>query len=162
MATARNKFLDRGYDGPDPPENDRLYVDDDGAVVYDWPINHSDEDDFGRQRNVEMTASTGGQRLVMQQGDPEPLILRLRGTILTFAQHEMMWAWWVWSTYRTVEFHDFDGNQYEVQILAYKPTRVRVADNPRDRENAPHHIWRYSIEMLVVNVLSGDWDWGYA
>lgn len=123
--------------------------------TYSWEVNHDAEETFGQQRNISHSANTANVGLVRQQGAKEPLTLRYTGTILTLLQLQEMWGWFNACDTQTIHFEDFEGNKYEVIITSFLPIRKRVARNPRDPTNAPTHIWTYSIEMDVIQILSG-------
>lgn len=125
--------------------------------VYDWQVNHSEEEEFGRSRAITRAATTSGVGMVRQQGEDGPLVLKLRGKILHRAQYQEMWRWFQLSRTQTIWFLDFDANRYEVQITAFTPKRVRkLANHGRDAANTPWHYWEYGMEMEVINVLWGD------
>src|SRR3954467_15778758 len=90
---------------------------------YDWPVNHSEENSFGKTRQVSTGANSANTGLTMQQGDDEPMVIELTGTILHSSQHAAMIRWFAISKQQTVYFTDFAGDSYEVVILAYTPTR---------------------------------------
>lgn len=123
--------------------------------AYDWLVNHSDEGETGKTRNITRTANTGVVGLVKQQGDDGPYILKLSGTILHRSQLQQMWAWYALCRTQTIYFYDFDGQGFEVQITSFMPTRHRTLRNPRD-PSAPLHYWTYNIEMEVYRFLNGD------
>lgn len=127
------------------------------SETYAWVINHSDEEETGRDRSVTIEANTGNVGLVKQQGELTPLTLRYTGTILTRAQLVTMNAWYTKCETRSIHFTDFAGDAYEVVITAFHPKRLRAALNPRDPVNAPLHYWTYTIEMMVLAVLGGTW-----
>lgn len=131
------------------------FIDPKTAAEYSWAINHDEEEEVGRSRNIQHTANTANTGLVRQQGAQEPLELKYSGTILTLAQLQYMWAWFALCESQTIWFQDFENNVYEVTISAFHPVRKRVARNPRDLTNAPLHIWDYTIEMDVIRVRSG-------
>jgi hypothetical protein len=124
--------------------------------VYDWPINHSEEEEAGQEKNIEHGGTTNRVGLVRQQGDPAPYVLRYSGTILNTAQFQAMTWWTSLTNYQSIHFRDFDDNLYEVIITQFKPTRHRTLRNPRDQASAPLHFWRYTIEMEVLRFISGD------
>lgn len=125
---------------------------------YSWPINHSEEDDFGKRRSIEHGAKTNGTGLVRQQSDDGPIIIRLRGVIFHESQLQAMISWWKLCETQTIYFKDFQGNEYEVLITEFLPTRQRTIKNPRDFANAPYWFWRYEIAMEVVTIRAGDWS----
>jgi hypothetical protein len=145
---ARNIFNDRSLPAApltDPHPN-----------PYPWPINHSDEDEVGRDRNITLEANTGNVGLVKQQGELTPLTFRYSGTILTRAQLSQMLFWFTKCETHSIDFTDFAGDSYEVLITSFKPTRHRTLRNPRD-PGAPLWYWTYTIEMMVLTVRAGAW-----
>lgn len=138
----RNKFID--------PAGNR--------TTYNWSINHSEEDEFGKVRNIEHAANTANTGLVKQQSDDSPMLIRVRGVVLHKAQIEEMIAWWDLSETQTIYFEDFTEDSYEVIITAFRPTRHRTIKNPRDYANAPYWFWRYEMEMEVVRFIDSIWE----
>lgn len=137
---ARNRFTD-------PATND----------TYDWQINHSEEESFGKTRNIEHTAPTSGTGLVKQQSDDGPLVIKVKGVMLHKAQVQEFINWWKVTHSRTIYFKDFTGDEYEVLITSFLPLRKRTIRNPRDFANAPLWYWEYELEMEVITVRSGLW-----
>lgn len=125
---------------------------------YSWPFNHSEESEFGKSRNIEHGGNTGDVGFVRQQSDDSPLVLRFSGTILVKAQLTEMLAWFEICKRRTIHFKDFAGDEYEVIITKFVPTRRPTVRNPRDPTNAPTWYWHYEIDMDVVTVISGTWS----
>lgn len=124
-------------------------------TYYDWHVNHDEEDSFGKTRTYEHTALLKGTGLVIQQGDDQPMQIKVSGTIFHRAQIEAFDAWMAWTKVETIHFRDFAGDEYEVLITSFQPKRVRTLLNPRD-SGAPLHYWKYSLEMEVVEIISGD------
>lgn len=124
--------------------------------VYNWHVNHSEEGDFGKKRNIESTANTANVGLVQQQGSDEPLVLRLTGTILHQAQFDAMKSYFNLSRTQSIIFKDFAGDEYEVSITDWTPKRVRTIRNPKDTSIRLHY-WTYSLEMRVLRVIAGAW-----
>lgn len=118
-----------------------------------WPINHSAEQEVGRDRGVTFEANSANTGLVKQQGALAPLVLRYEGTILDPAQLQAMLAWQALCETQTIYFTDFAGDSYEVLITSFRPTRKRTLRNPRHPELL--HYWTYSIELTVVRILAG-------
>jgi len=138
----RNVFIDPAGSRPD----------------YPWAINHSDEEEFGKKRNIEQGATTANNGFVKQQSDDSPLIIRVNGSILTQAQFEEMKAWWKLCESQTIYFRDFAGDEYEVIISEFLPTRHKTIRNPRDFANAPYWFWRYKMSMEVIRIRAGTWE----
>lgn len=128
------------------------------GFAYDWPVNHDEEDSFGKERAITEAAPTAhgnvpGVGLIRQQGDEAGMRLKLSGSILDPDQLRMMWAFFEATRVNSIFFRDFAGDEYEVLITAYKAPRTRVARNPRD----PAHpwIWHYTLTMEVVTIRAG-------
>lgn len=124
---------------------------------YPWPINHSEEEETGKERTVEHGANTASTGLVKQQADDQPLTFRFSGTVLKKEQLTEFIRWFNLCKTQTIYFHDFAGESFEVIITAFKPQRKRTVKNPRDYANAPLWYWHYTIEMEVVRVIDGVW-----
>lgn len=130
------------------------------ADFYDWDINHKEEEEFGKERQVTYGANTANTGLIKQQGDASPLKIQVRGTVLQKSQHDEFIAWWKLCgdpDPQTIYFKDFADEEYEVIITAYKPTRKGVAANPRGGTAAPLWYWEYTMTMEVITIRSGSW-----
>lgn len=141
MAYGRCKFID-----PAPG----------GLGAYNWQVNYDTEESFGKRRNIERTASTGGIGTVRQQGVDEPLTIRVTGVILHAAQHQKMIDYFSVCKHRSIIYEDFEGYQAEVLIVEFKPLRKRTMRNPRD-PSIRLHYFEYSLELDVLRVISGPW-----
>jgi hypothetical protein len=130
------------------------------GTFYDWLVNHDEEDAFGRERNIEVTATVAGAtgNLVRQQGDDSPPRLRLSGKILHQSQVIQMDYWMLRTRYETIHFRDFAGDEYEVIITSFQPKRIRTIKNPRDPA-APLWYWSYTLEMQVIRAIAGARVW---
>jgi hypothetical protein len=124
---------------------------------YDWQVNHSTEGSFGKSRQITESANTANTGLVKQQGDAQPLKMKLQGTIFHKKQVEEFVRFWQLCESQTIIFKDFTGDEYEVLILNFDPVRKRTVRNPRDAKNAPLWYWTYELEMEVIRVISGVW-----
>lgn len=127
------------------------------STKWAWPVNHSEEEETGKERSVENGANTAGTGLNPIQADDQPLQFSYSGTIFSKAQVTEMIAWFELCKTQTIYFHDFAGDSYEVIITSFKPTRHRTIRNPRDFKNAPLWYWTYTIQMRVVRVIDGIW-----
>lgn len=128
------------------------------GATYAWEINHAEESESGRNRNVETRANTGNVGLVRQQGELTPLVLRYTGTILRQPQLDTMLGWFLLCETQSIYFTDFAGDSYEVLISNFQPRRVRAMLNLRGQATNPQHYWTYTIEMHVLNVRSGSYE----
>lgn len=138
------------------PRTPNKFKDPKTATTWEWPVNHSEEQETGVSRSVQHGAKTAGG-LVRQQADDQPLNLRYSGTIFHKAQVTEMIHWFQLCATQTINFEDFAGDEYEVLITSFQPVRKRTIRNPRDFTNAPLWYWTYEIEMEVVRVIKGIW-----
>lgn len=138
MAVVKNKFTD--------PATGTDYV---------WLINHSEEDPMEKRRDITRSGKTALTGLTRIQGEESPMVLRLKGTILHASQNQMFWDLWEKCADQTLYFTDFNGEQFEVLITGYVPTRTRVLRNVNDVANMPHHIIKYELELEVIRFISG-------
>lgn len=123
--------------------------------VYNWHINHNEEQGSSKARAIEHTANTGLTGLVRQQGAETPFVMQLKGTILQEVQHVKFLQFFEACSSRTIRYYDFNGDGYEVLITRYDHPRRRTVRNPRDPVDAPMHVWDYTLEMEVITFLSG-------
>lgn len=125
------------------------------GTVYQWPVNHDEEDASGKTRQITATAPVAGVGRIRQQGEENPLQIRWSGKILHRAHLQQMWAWFAVSRTQSIYLYDFDNQGYEVVITDFTPQRHRTLRNPRD-PSAPMHYWSYSITFDVLNFLAGN------
>lgn len=127
------------------------------GAFYDFQVNPSEEQEFGKSRSIEHSAPTSGLGLVRQQGDPSPLVLKASGTILHEAQLTALAGWFQLSEDQTIYLRDHALDSYEGLLTVFRPMRKRTLRNPRDFANAPLWYWSYNLEFEVVRILSGPW-----
>jgi hypothetical protein len=125
---------------------------------YSWQMNHSQEEDQGKSRQIEKTANTANTGFIRQQSDSDGLVLHYSGTILHKAQLQQMVAWYNLCDSQTIFFTDFAGDQYEIIITDFKATRHPTIRNPRDYTNAPLWYWKFDISMDVVRIIDSVWE----
>lgn len=141
------------------------FIDPVTGETWDWPINHSDETGSaskgggqgGLGRNFTVSAPTSLGIRIRQQGANDPLSFSWKGTALTRAQHQEFLRWWNISKAHTIILRDFSGDEYEVMITSYIPTRKPVVQNRNDPDNAATWVYDYQIDLDVITVLSGDY-----
>jgi hypothetical protein len=134
------------------------FIDPATGNTYNWPINHREESEFGRARSmVRMAPSRSGVGLGRQQGEDSPMLIQIKGVILTKAQRDALISWYALCETQTIYFEDFSGERYEVIITSFKPTRRGVVRNHQDLANMPTWVYDYTMEMEVVKALVGPW-----
>lgn len=122
---------------------------------YTWPVNHSEESEVDLAQGVSASASTGGGNLVLQQGDEQPMVFSLEGTIFAKSQLVAFKTWLLLCKAQTIDFHKYDGDVFTVLITDFKPKQKRTIHNPKDSANAPLWYWTYQMQMTVVAVKAG-------
>lgn len=122
---------------------------------YTWTINQSEEEEVQRSRQMGDGAPTQDIGLMPQQGANYPLVFQWKGTIFTQADKDAMDSWYALCDSQSIYLTDFDGNEYEVLITDWGAQRVAVAWN---RRGQIPWLWKYTITIRVLNVLSGDWS----
>lgn len=127
-----------------------------GLGTYSFEVNNNDED-VARRRNVDSFQNTSGGSWIFQQGQDDPLTISISGTMLTKSQNRMLTWFFNRCSQHTMIYEDFEGQQYEVMITAFAPKRVRATRNPRGGVDNPLHYYTYTMEMMVLTVMSGDW-----
>lgn len=133
-------------------------IDPSGALgVYTWDVGYNEEGEFGQRRNLEAIANTAGTGYVVQQGQDEPQAISVSGKFTTKAQHQQFIRFFKRGKLQSMIFEDFEGAQYEVLITAYLPKRMRASRNPRGGASAMYHYYSYTLEMMVLRVITGDW-----
>lgn len=125
-----------------------------GNTTYAWPVNYLSQEGPARVANVSFDSQANGLGVMATEGDISPLILSLSGTILHKAQHITFLTYFKMEN--TFRYTDEEGNEYEVTMDAYEPTKERVLWNPRD-VNMRSHKWTYKMRLRVVRIISGDY-----
>ena len=134
-----------------------VFTDPTNGETYTWAINHESENDAtGQERSISYGGTSGG-RTIAQQGNSKPLEFHLSGSVLSEAQHEAFIDWYNRCENRTIYWTDPAGDQYEVQITTYNPTRQRTIKNPKGGAKNQLWYWRYELSMRVIRVISGPW-----
>lgn len=131
------------------------FIDPKTGGKYEWQVGHDTEGATGKKRNITHSANTHGTGLVRQQGDVQPLVLKYEGKILHLKQYEEFWRFFELCETQTIIYHDYMGEEFEVLITEFDPTRLPTVKNPKDFAHAPFHYWKYTIEMEVVRVIKG-------
>lgn len=124
--------------------------------IYNFPVNHDEEEPTTKSRTITRTANTGNIGAVRQQGDDGALLLKYHGRTPYRAQAQGLWAWYNLSKNQTIYFYDYDNQGYEVQITELSVTRRRKLSYFGKDPSAPHHTYEWSITMEVYAVLAGD------
>lgn len=126
------------------------------APVYAWYINHSEEEEVQNSRQMADGAPTSDIGLMPQQGAAYPLVFQWKGTIFRQVDKDAMDGWYALCQNQSIYLVDFTGSSYEVIITDWNVQRVPVGNNKRGG-NIPW-LWKYTIIIRILNVISGDWS----
>lgn len=129
--------------------------------TYDWPFNPSwdAETKAGtgysqKARQIERTSNTGNNGATRQQGDDGPFIMHWEFPVFTSAHEEALWNWYELCDTQTIYLNDFDGEQYEGQIITLGRQRTGVAAGPGDI-SSQGFFSQMLMEFEVYHFLSG-------
>src|ERR1700752_3000357 len=94
--------------------------------TYTWPVNppYDGENAATKQRQIERTSNTGTIGATKQIGDDGPYIIDWKVNVFTAAFEQALWQWWGLCKKQSIYLVDFNGEQYEGQIVTL--TRPRV------------------------------------
>lgn len=120
------------------------------SSTYSWPRNPSSEQPASKVRNIERTSNTGNVGSVKQQGDDGALILDWSIICETRAMEVALLTWYVTSKTQTIYVTDWDGEEYEVQIIAVSRQRV-----PSGGSSGEYAV--YDLQLEVYRFISGVW-----
>lgn len=122
---------------------------------YVWPVGHTEEGESGQRRQISSMANTANVGLVRQQGDLQPEVFQLTGTIFTRAHLNSMILWAFLCETQTINFTHPDGGVYEVSITTFTHKRQRAVFNFRAVSVADRYwTWKYTLEMDVIRVIT--------
>lgn len=134
-----------------------IFVDPAGVIgPYSWYINHTEESEVQLSRQMADGAPVADIGLMPQQGVEYPLVFQWKGTIFRQADKDAMDGWFGLCQSQSIFLTDFTGSSYEVIITDWNVQRVGVANNMRGG-HIPW-LWKYTINIRVLAVLSGDWS----
>lgn len=126
-----------------------------GFPPYAWYINHSEEEEVQNSRQMGSGAPTSDIGLIPQQGERYPLVFQWKGTLFRQVDKNEMDFWYELCQVHSIYLIDFSGSSYEIIITDWNVQRVPVSVNKR---GGVPWLWKYSITMRILNVLSGDWS----
>ncbi len=122
-------------------------------VTYAWPVNYLEQDGPARAKSVTYDAKASSLGNIGTEGDDGPLEINLSGTILNRSQLITFYEYY--GLANSFRYTDEDGGQYEVTMVSFEPTKVRVRWNPRD-VTMRMHKYTYKMKMRVLRIIAGD------
>lgn len=124
-------------------------------TTYEWPVNYLQQEGPARVSNVSYDSQASALGVIATEGEVAPLVLTLSGTILHKEQHLTFLTYF--RLEHTFRYTDEEGNEFEVTMLSYEPTKERVRWNPRDPDMRMHK-WTYKMALRVVRIIDGDYE----
>jgi hypothetical protein len=121
------------------------------AASYAWAANPNSENAGVKQRAIERTSNTGNAGVVKQQGDDGPLILDWQVIVQTAAMETALWQWWQTSKVHTIYLTDWDGEEYEGQIILL--SRQRIPSGGPRTEYATYEM-QFEVYRFISGVLA--------
>lgn len=127
------------------------------ASSYVWAVNpgfDAETTPAGKQIAIERTSNTGSVGATKQQGDDGPYILHWEFNVY-HASHELaMFVWYALSRKQTIYLTDFNGEQYEGQIITCQRQRIGAMTGPGDTGARGYYL-KFVFEFEVWLFLTG-------
>lgn len=129
-----------------------IFTDPRTASTYTWPANPNSEATAAKERQIERTSKTGNVGSVKQQGDDGPYILDWSILVATGAFEVALWEWYVLSELQTIYVTDWDGDEYEGQIIQLY--RQRVPEPLKGRIDYATYNFQFEVYRFVSGTLA--------
>jgi hypothetical protein len=129
-----------------------IFTDPRTSSTYTWPRNPSSENAATKTRNIERTSNTGNVGATKQQGDDGPLILDFTINVLTTAMEVALWQWYNLSKLQTIYLTDWDGEEWEGQIIEL--SRQRLAQPVAGRIDYMVYDFQFEVYRLISGPLA--------
>lgn len=127
------------------------------ATTYAWPVNppHGGQTQPAqKQIQIDRASNTGNVGTVKQQGDDGPYIIHWEPLVFHRAHEVALWTWRELSKKQSIYLTDFDGDEYEGQIITLARQKIGVLSGPGDTNGRKFYA-KYIFEFEVWNFLSG-------
>lgn len=102
--------------------------------TYTWAVNppYGGIQPQAKTRQIQRTSNTGNVGVTKQQGDDGPYIIHWQVAVFHKAQQTAMWQWYQLCKMQTIYLTDWEGNEYEGQIISMQDQWVGVVAGPGD------------------------------
>lgn len=122
------------------PELNRVtFVNPANGDTYQWPLNPEQDAETQagvgyqvKSRSIERTSNTGNIGATRQQGDDGPFVIHWQFNCYSAAFEEQLFAWYELCRSQSIYFTDFDGEEYEGQIITTSRMRTGALAGPGD------------------------------
>lgn len=126
--------------------------------TYVWHVGYEGQEGPARISNTSYDAQASSLGLIATEGEPSPMELTLTGRIIHRVQYlRLLQFFQIPNTFR---YTDEEGNEFEVTMSAFEPTKRRVYWNPADA-NMRHHIWDYRMRLRVLRIMDDNYYEGF-
>lgn len=125
--------------------------------TYQWPINPGFDgvtQPATKQRQIDRTSNTGNVGATKQQGDDGSYVLHWEPLIFHAEHERQLFAWFQLCKSQTIYLTDWNGEQYEGQIITLARTRQGAGGGPGDT-NSRGFYETYVFEFEVWRFISG-------
>jgi hypothetical protein len=102
--------------------------------VYNWQVNppYTGIQPQTKARQIQRTSNTANVGVTKQQGDDGPLIIHWQVAVFHAHQQEQMWWWYQLCKRQTIFLTDWEGNEYEGQIISMQDQWTGLVGGPGD------------------------------
>lgn len=133
------------------------FTDPNTADTYVWPVNpgyDGQTQPAQKQTQIDRTSNTGNVGSVKQQGDDGPYIIHWEPLVFHTAHETALWTWYALSKKQSIYLADFDGEEYEGQIITLARQKIGVLRGPGDTNERKFYT-KYVFEFEVWAFRSG-------
>jgi hypothetical protein len=125
--------------------------------TYVWPNNPNPDaitQPAQKQRQIDRTSNTGNVGATKQQGDDGPYIIHWEPLVFTAAHEQALWTWWQLCKSQTIYLTDFNGEEFEGQIITLGRQQIGALGGPGDTNERLFYV-KYVFEFEVYRFVSG-------
>lgn len=126
------------------------------GTTYVWPHNPPPDSiqPAQKQRQIDRTSNTGNVGAVKQQGDDGAFIIHWEPVIYVEAHETALWTWYQLCGRQSIYLTDFNGEQFEGQIITLSRQQIGVLAGPGDIMERGFYC-KYVFEFEVWRFISG-------
>lgn len=125
-------------------------------ATYVWPVNPPPDGPQQTQklRQIQRASNTGNVGVTKQQGDDGSFILHWTFNVFHAAHQQALWQWYMICKSQTIYLTDWEGNEYEGQIIAVGEQWQGALAGPGDT-NARMGYAKMEMQFEVYRFVSG-------
>lgn len=125
-------------------------------AIYAWPVNPPPDGPQQAQklRQIQRTSNTGNVGVTKQQGDDGAFILHWTFNVFHAAQQQALWQWYMICKSQTIYLTDWEGNEYEGQIIAVTEQWQGALAGPGDTNSRMGYV-KMEMQFEVYRFISG-------